>query len=161
MPAFVLLPALPLPRSARLSRAADLAADRRGRVQHLGGGAMSECVFKPGQTYCTRDGRLAFVGYERNGWLFGDIDSVAYRWRASDGRWASCVHGEPSSADLLPPAPPRIREKQWCNVYSHGCVVGFASLEGARDAADDSRTTPQRTAVPCLLIEIVDGEPGE
>ena len=158
MPAFVLLPALPLPRSARLSRAADLAADRRGRVQHLGGDAMSECVFKPGQTYCTRDGRLAFVGYERNGWLFGDIDSVAYRWRASDGRWASCVHGEPSSADLLPPAPPRIREKVWVNTYATTGAIVHHSETSARDSMWYSAL---RTAVPCMLIEIVDGEPGE
>jgi len=116
-----------------------------------------ECVFKPGQTYKTRDGREAFVGYERNGRLFGDVNGSTPCWWNRDGETSNGMRG----ANLLPPAPPRIREKQWCNVYSHGCVVGFASLEGARDAADDSRTTPQRTAVPCLLIEIVDGEPGE
>ena len=41
-----------------------------------------DCVFKPGQTYKTWDGREAFVGYEGGAWLFGDIDSLGYRWRA-------------------------------------------------------------------------------
>jgi len=116
-----------------------------------------DCVFKPGQTYKTRDGREAFVGYERDGWLFGDIDSVAYRWRASGGQWAGCADGGSSLADLMPPAPPRIREKVWANMYSYGARTYRSQQETQEMAAPDSL----RIAVPCMLVEIVDGEPGE
>jgi len=117
---------------------------------------MSECVFKPGQTYKTRDGREALIycndapgPYSIHGRLSGRIAS----WTPS----GAAVVGSGGAPDLIPPAPPRIRERIWCNVYSNG-----PALHPAKEIAL-GLVAPGvlRIAVPCMLIEIVDGEPGE
>lgn len=111
-----------------------------------------ECVFKPGETYRTRDGREAFVGYERGGRLFGDIGDVACSW-GCDGLLAE---GYRPGRDLLPPAPPPIRETVYVNIYKDGEHPIWPTAAHAGTAATNSAL---RTAVPCMLIEIVDGEP--
>jgi len=114
-----------------------------------------ECVFKPGQTYKTRDGREVSVYRSDGSGLFsvrGAIGGVPFRWR-NDGAY-HMKRGSP--CDLMPPAPPRIREKVWVAIYSDGQMYMYKSELNARSMPRGGLLR----IVPCLLIEIVDGEPG-
>ncbi|MHB1310502.1 MAG: hypothetical protein ACYC3L_00700 [Gemmatimonadaceae bacterium] len=112
--------------------------------------------FEPGKTYRTRDGREALIyctdapgEYPIHGRVAGDPDPNS--WTAS-GRYASDAHGS-SLRDLLPPVPPRIREKRWCNVWPGGRAFEYETADAARKIVDRSCI---RIAVPCELVEIVE-----
>ena len=115
---------------------------------------MTDSIFQPGQTYKTRGEGEAEIFAERNGFLFGRTDCSAMRWH-QNGRWA--LNSE-STFDLLPPPPPRIREMGWCNLWRDGSISFYRSQADAEYAAGAYCI---RTAVLCMVDEIVDGEPGE
>lgn len=121
---------------------------------------MTDIPFKPGQTYRTRDGREALIyctdapgAHPIHGRIAGD--PFAYSW-TSAGR---CYSNFPHCDDLVPPTPPRIREKRWCNVTKEGYFIILASEEAARLDARITLIRHLRVAVPCELVEIVEGEP--
>jgi len=116
-----------------------------------------ECVFEPGQVYKTRGGYEAKIYCTDAPGIYavhGRIGGCIASWTPSGVTRV----GETSASDLIPPAPPRIRERWWCNVSKSGNVCAFRTPATAAHFALADK--PQRTAVPCMLIEIVDGEPG-
>ena len=110
--------------------------------------------FEAGKTYKTRDGREALIyctdapgEYPIHGRVAGDPDPNS--WTGA-GRYVSDTHGS-SLRDLLPPAPLRIREKRWCNVWPGGWTFEYETADTARKVADRGCI---RVAVPCELVEI-------
>ena len=119
---------------------------------------MTDSPFKPGQTYKTRGGREALIycndapgDYP----VHGRIDTGVVTWTGSG---CSSIGFAYSSSDLIPPAPPRIREMGWCNLWRDGSISFYRSQADAEYAAGAYCI---RTAVLCMVDEIVDGEPGK
>lgn len=120
---------------------------------------MTDCPFKAGQTYRTRDGREALIyctdapgDHPIHGRVHGF--PYAHSWTAE----GMCYSDFRFRDDLVPPVPappPRIRGKYWCNVTREGHVIVWGSEESARQALFPE---PIRVAVPCELVEIVEGE---
>ncbi len=111
-------------------------------------------TFEAGKTYRTRDGREALIyctdapgAYP----IHGRIGETLVRWNADGSFFA--VPGD--CADLLPPEPPHIREKRWCNVTREGDLAIWKYESDARVMSVGCT----RIAVPCLLTEIVEDKP--
>ena len=107
-------------------------------------------MFQPGKTYRTRSGDEALIyctDAPGDRPIHGRVGTTICSWRA-DGK--NHPYGFDSDYDLFSLAPPRIRERRYCNVYSN-TVSAYFSEETARRGADP---TALRIAVPCELIEI-------
>lgn len=107
----------------------------------------------------TRDGRKVTIYCTDAPWSFpihGRVidEGIPYAWQ-KNGRLLSDKKG--NGLDLInPPAPvERIDRKVWVNVYSDG-IDYHPTKEIAKHFASNSG--PSRTAVPCRLVEIVEGE---
>ena len=116
------------------------------------------CPFVAGQTYRTRDGReaLIYCTDAPEPWpIHGRIDGRpgSQCWGSGGAFNANALQ---SLGDLLPPAPPRIREKRWCNVQHDGTVRTYKTEADANYRAPASGLYA-RVAVPCELREIVEG----
>ena len=113
------------------------------------------CPFVAGQTYRTRDGReaLIYCTDAPEPWpIHGRIDGRpgSQCWGSGGAFNANALQ---SLGDLLPPAPPRVRER----VYVNLCVHGHTYYPDAAAAKSAWCADPKgRVAVPCELVEIVE-----
>ena len=119
-----------------------------------------ECVFKPGQVYKTQDGREMLIYCNDAPGDFPIHGRIGQAVAARTAGGSVRTDGAGSPGDLMPPAPPRIREKVYMNTYRNGRgqTLWPTAEQAARFACRDGDAL---RIVPCMLIEIVDGEPGE
>ncbi len=105
-------------------------------------------AFEAGKSYRTNDGRQGFIGYERDGWLYGDVDGVPIRWRAT-GKVARSLE---SGIDLVLPEPPRFPTAQ---EIAKQALERDASPPGLIDS--DSRRLRDALSALCRIADIKEG----
>ena len=117
---------------------------------------MTHPVFIVGRTYKTRDGHEALI-YRTDAPgdypIHGRVGKEVRSWTAAGGYYPGSGN---RGSDLMPPAPERINLKVWANLGVHGEMIVWKTEISARHCAPP---VADRTAVPCMLVAIVEGDP--